>query len=370
MTLRGRILLGLGLVIAVLLGWWFHSTFTWVREDAEAGYQGEALVNDFLAAQRLLQRTGHQAECLRALPATLPPPGDVLVLPRRGRPMARAQAARILAWVERGGLLLAAGTAPGEPGADALFGQFGARMVAASPSRERFAPWRFRLDDTDLAMETAAGVRIQAPGQADDDRAGPGDDVALLRRDLGEGSALLCTDLGCLDNRRIGRLDHADFLCGVADWRPGSKVWIVIRGEAPSAWGWLARNAWPALAALAALCLAGVWAAAPRFGPPMPDPEPARRSFLEHLDACGRYQWRADRGLALLAAAREAFRRRLVQVHPGWAALDPEPLGRRLAQASGLPPDRIARALHHPGPLPPAGFLEAMQTLHHLGNHL
>ena len=52
---------------------------------------------------------------------------------------------------------------------------------------------------------------------------------------------------------------------------------------------------------------------------------------------------------------------------PGWAALEPEALRQRLAHHSGLPGERIARALHLPGAPHAAGFLEAIQTLHHLG---
>jgi hypothetical protein len=369
MSARGYALT-LAAVLAALLGWLFHAQYTWVREEVRVGYQGEALDNDFLAAQRLLQRTGHPAASLRGLGA-LPAPGDVLILPRRGGPMAPPEAARITAWVASGGLLLAAGAEPEAPGAprDALFRSFGVR-VAAAPAPP--APCGLALQGATLRLDLgantlqAAGSRTLAPTAPGERPEPPGQ---LLQRDRGRGRALLCTGLGCLDNDNIQRLDHADFLCAVAAQRPGGRVWIVIRDQAPSAWGWLWAHARPALAALAALLLAALWARAPRFGPPLPDPDPARRSFLEHLDASGRYQWRTGQGHLLLAASRTALLRRLGQAHPGWLHLDPEELARRLAQHAGLPPERIHRALHHPAATH-AGFLEAEQTLHQLRRSL
>jgi hypothetical protein len=358
MRARG-IVLTIVVILAALLGWLFHSRFYWVREDIWAGYQGEALDNDFLAAQRLLQRTGHPAACLRGLPAQLPPPGDVLVLPRRSQPMAPRDAARIAAWVGAGGLLLAEAAdaaTPGSAGQDPLFQILGARLEPGEPS----GVTPFTLGGASLKLDLGGNARIQSPGA----------DGAIVRRDLGQGWALLCTNLRCLDNRHIQAFDHADFLCAVAAQRPAGRVWIVTRDAvAATAWGWLWHHAWPALLALAALCLGAVWAAAPRFGPWLPDPDPARRSFLEHLDACGRYQWRTSQGRPLLAASREAFQRRLGLVHPGWAGLEPDQLCQRLAQRSGLPLDRIDRALHHPA-AHAAAFLEAVQTLHHLGKNL
>jgi hypothetical protein len=351
-----RAVLLLAAVLLALLAWVFHTQLTWVREDTWAGFQGEALGNDFLAAQRLLQRTGHPARCLTGLPSRLPGPGDVLILPRRGRAMAPGDAARVAAWVARGGLLLA--EAPSAEGQDSLFEHFGARLAPALPAP---GPVRFTLGGAELSLDLRGRDRtILAQGA----------EGAIVQRRLGQGAALLSTDLGCLDNDRIQTLDHADFLCGAAGLRPGGQVWIVTRVAAASAWGWLWDHARPVLAALAALVLAGLWAAAPRFGPVEPAPDPARRSFLEHLDACGRYQWRAARGRPLLAAVREAFHRRLARLHPGWAGLEPPELCRRLAQATGLPAERIERALNHPGPVHAPGFLEAVQTLRHLERYL
>jgi len=337
MKARGAVLILL-LVLAAMLGWLFHARFYWAREDTRVGFQGEALDNDFLAAQRLLQRTGHAAACLHGLPAQLPPPGDVLILPRRGA-IAPMETARIADWVASGGLLLAAAAEP----PDSLFGRLGARLTTAPASGAS----EFSLDGTAYQLELAG----------------------MAERELGKGGAVLCSDLRCLANDRIQAFDHADFLCAVASRRPRGGVWIITREVAGSAWAWLWQRAWPALTALAALCLGALWAAAPRFGPALPDPDPARRSFLEHLDACGRYQWRTSQGRPLLAAARAAFLLRLGQLHPGWAGLGPDQLCPRLAQRSGLAPDRIDRALHHPASHA-AEFLEAIQTLHLLGRIL
>jgi hypothetical protein len=265
--------------------------------------------------------------------------------------MGPRDAARVAAWVAAGGLLLAEGVPAAQ---DSLFARFGARLAPERPG----GVYRFTLGGAPLQLGLGPGSVLAH-----------GEDSPIVPCDLGNGRALLCADLGCLDNRRIPAFDHADFLCAVAALRPSGSVWIVTREASTGAWGWLWDHAWPALVALAALGLGALWAAAPRFGPVEPAPDPARRSFLEHLDACGRYQWRTGQGRPLLDACRGAFLRRLGQRHPGWAGLEPGPLCQRLAQRSGLAQDRIERALR-PSQPHPAGFLEAVQTLHQLGKLL
>lgn len=361
MSRAGWILAAAAVALAALLGWSLHREYAWVREDTWAGYQGEARRNPFLAAQRLLERTGHPARSLDRLPDPLPPVTDVLILARRGDPGNAREAARIARWVRAGGLLVAAGAPPEGYGRvrDALFQQFGAAVAGIAPDPTLSRP--ITLDGRTLTVDLGERSRISDPGTP----AG----AALLERPLGAGAAILCADLDGLANNRITRYDHADLLCAVAARRPGAAVWLVIRGDAPGLWAWLARHAGPALASLAVLALAAAWTVAPRFGPLLPAPGPARRSFLEHLDATGRYQWRAGQGRALLDASRAAFRQRLVRARPAWAALDPDPLARRLAEHTGLPRERIDLALHHPA-RHPAEFLDAIRTLRTLGSHL
>jgi hypothetical protein len=277
----------------------------------------------------------------------------VLILPRRTQAMASADAGRITRWVAQGGLLLAEAAPEAGASPDPLFQTLGVRL---DPGPAPAGPDRVALDGAELVLDLGAG-RLQA-----DFPAAP----RLGVRELGRGRAVLCPSLACLENDAIQRLDHADLLCAIAAQRPAGRVWIVTRDLPRSAWGWLRDRAWPVLAALGALCLGGIWAAAPRFGPTLADPDPARRGFLEHLDACGRYQWRNSQGRPLLEASRAAFHQRLGQVRPTWPALEPAELCLRLARHSGLPRDQIDRALHAPGTPHSAAFLEAIRTLHNL----
>jgi hypothetical protein len=350
--------------LVVLLGWLGWRRMGWERVEVPAGLQGEALRNPYLAAQRLLQATGHPASCLDALPATLPPPTDVLILPERGGALGAPSAARLGQWVERGGVLLAAGLEPEERGArrtsDPLFRQFGARLVAPGPETPA-GPAELELGGRRLRADLGRGALLDGAGAPE---------ARLLRVRRGAGAAWLCPSLACLDNVRIRDLDHPDFLCAVAALRPAGHVWIILQLEPDSLWTWLRRRAWPALAALAALLLAGLWAATPRFGPLQADPGLGRRSLLEHLDACGRYLWRQDRGQTLVAAARAAFIRHLDQARPGWERLAPEALAERLAQRAGLPEAQVRRALLDLAPNHPGAYLEAIQTLQRLRKNL
>jgi hypothetical protein len=367
--------------LLALLGWLGWRRMGWEQVEVPAGLQGEALRNDFLAAQRLLAATGHPATCVQGLPHPLPPATDVLILPsRRGAP-APAAAARIADWVARGGLLLAEGMEPEDPAArataDPLFRAFGMRLVPAGPG-DPPDTISSALPGPPLKLDLGRAAKLQpdrrqgagGQGAGGQDAGGQGGvgggPLRLARVPYGRGEAWLCPSLDALGNPRIREQDHPDFLCAVAALRPAGHVWILTQVEPASLWVWLRRRAWPALAALAALAAAAFWATAPRFGPLEAEPALGRRSLMEHLDACGRHQWRSSRGEPLLRASRESFRRHLGRARPGWELLDPEALEARLAQRSGLPAERIRRALAGPAPTHPGGFLEAIQTLHRL----
>jgi hypothetical protein len=85
-----------------------------------------------------------------------------------------------------------------------------------------------------------------------------------------------------------------------------------------------------------------------RFGPILPEAPLARRRWIEHLEAAGRFQWRADRGRALLAAARAAVIDRVRSRHPAWLGLETGALAQRVASACDIEAGEVAAALEAP----------------------
>ena len=388
--MRGRrlaIALGSVLVLAGLVTWALWGRLEWSEREVWTGYSGEARFNDFLACQRLLERLGQPTSSIRGLPGSGRGLGrnDVILLPQRLARTTPGQAAALAAWVRRGGLLVAEGFLPEsrEAGStqDPLFQAFGARIVQVPEWPGAGPAPGPKLADPKAFDEANRQVRVDLDGRSYQVRLGAWRELLdvggqavrtarnasgakLLRYDVGQGRVILCTELACFSNGLIAENDHAAFLSAlVQDWSPDNRAWIVYREEPPSLWGWLRERAGRVLGALAVLIAALLWHTAPRFGPRLPDPQEGRRSLLEHLLACGRFQWSRHSGNALLVATREAAFARIHRAHPSWGHLELQELCTRLSADSGLPEARIARALGTPSFSSPHEFTEAIQTL-------
>jgi len=167
-----------------------------------------------------------------------------------------------------------------------------------------------------------------------------------------------------LVNATIGDADHAEFLVRwVRDGREArAPVWIFFEEDWPSLLTLLVRHARPALVAGAALFLLWLWSSLWRFGPALPAPDPARRRWLEHLEAAGRFHWRQDRGAVLLGALRDELARELGRKRPAWSRLSERECRERLAHASGLSLEEVAHALQGAARAPRA-FSSAVRSL-------
>jgi len=169
----------------------------------------------------------------------------------------------------------------------------------------------------------------------------------LVEVEHGDGVISAITSDEPLVNDTIGNVQNAEF---VVRWlRHGrdelAPVLIFTSTEWPTFWELLTEHGTPALIALAALIAAWLWRSLVRFGPVLPEPDLARRSWLEHLEAAGAFHWRHDRAQGLLAGLRDALRRELALHRPGLARLPERERNAWLAKASGLPEAEVAHAL-------------------------
>ena len=169
-------------------------------------------------------------------------------------------------------------------------------------------------------------------------------------------------------NASLQSYDHAELLLGLADLnREATAILIVQRPDVPTWYAALWAMAPLCLAALAVALLLWAWAAVRSFGPRLPEPDLARRSLLEHVNASSRWLWKTGKGRSDLAGGgarsdREDFAAALARSAktaaaaenrtPGAAIqVDAGRSGRRLAQrgvaaAGGIhPPDpNLAKA--------------------------
>lgn len=382
---RGPLFALLAVALLAAVGLLLTANLERVPQRVWVGWQGEARSNPYLAAKRFLDRSGWPTDCFHGLPlGTLTAPDrGLLILPQRTLRLSPGQVAALAGFVERGGLLLAAGAwdevEGTREGQDPLFAAFGARKLASDWSErvrgltpKELQAWHaaHRTVRVQLAG-TAFEVRLD-PGSRLEDRSGRalsalGDDLGpkVLVAARGKGLAVLFTDLDWLQNGSLGAHDHAAFLEAIAGLAgpPFGRAALVIREEAPSLAGWLREKAPAALALAAVLVALALWSAMPRFGPLRVDAPEARRSLLEHLAACGRFQWRLEDGRSLLKAARQAALDRIGRSHPAWTALAPDALCQRIAAETGLSEAKVFRALRYDRHPDPHGFTEAIQTL-------
>jgi hypothetical protein len=167
-----------------------------------------------------------------------------------------------------------------------------------------------------------------------------------------------------LVNDTLGSADHAEFVVRwLRDGREaGVPVWIFFEEEWPSFFALLRRNAAPALLGAAALFALWLWRSLWRFGPALPPPDLARRRWLEHLEAAGRFHWRQDRGRTLLDSLRADLQRELERRHPAWQRLPERERMERIARASDLSLEQVAHALLDVARAP-RSFIAAVRSL-------
>lgn len=168
----------------------------------------------------------------------------------------------------------------------------------------------------------------------------------LVEVDHGAGVISALTSDDPLLNDSIGDAQHAEFLVRWLRHGRDGRVPIAIFHSAvwPSLWTLIERAWLPAIVAAGLLLAAWLWRSLVRFGPVLPEPALARRRWLEHLEAAGWFQWRQDRGAALLADLRADLARELSRRRPGLARLPEAERFERLAQAASLSREEVAHA--------------------------
>jgi hypothetical protein len=378
------------------------------RREVEVprGRSIEAIRNKYLALSRLLERMGHPVSAQRELAklAQLPEPPATVFLPLNRAALGAQRSQALLDWVARGGhLVVVTYTVWGVPEDEDRYDTEQDVIVSGRPDLllDRFG---LRQRHVDSAPFTSEHPAVEAETEELPEEAGPpptpptlgdllrgdfngasretayatieeGDEPLALEFDAdfwwddtlsqavwtvagdagahlvevehGEGRIAALTSDEPLANATLGLADHAEF---VVRWlREGrdvrAPVWIFSAAEWPSLPELMRRHAAPVLVAGAALFALWLWRASFRFGPALPAPDGARRRWLEHLEAAGRFHWRQDRGRVLLGSLREDLLRDLERRRPAWPRLPEAERWERLAHASGLTPEQVVNAL-------------------------
>ncbi len=340
--------------------------------EFQVGFHGEAAANRYLAAQRLLERMGIEVRSLKLGElSSLPPHNGTLILPTERRTLSRERTRLLKRWVDQGGhLIVVTWTLWDEEDRreDPLLDPLGFRQYAQLEGVESV-----------LALASVSGREQPLSVQHDprfrfedrEDRATwsieDANGTHLLQAPVLQGTLTALTDDLFMTNYTIAEHDHAELMYRLArtDGRTGP-VWIVFAEEWPGPWQLLWENGWAVVVALAFLISSWIWMRSRRFGPLLPDPPRDRRSLMEHIEASGRFHWRHAGARMLADASRGALMERVRLRHPGWLALSPAELAKRLGESADVPLWRINRALAFRPELEPEHFAEDVATMEQL----
>jgi hypothetical protein len=296
------------------------------------------------------------------------PPNGTLVLPDRRDSIAPNERRRLLAWVEAGGHLIVEDEDHRRP--DPLLDAL-AIQRKATPNPGSAAVLEVRLPHAPGPMKVGmhALQTLEAPQAQFSVRGKAATHLVHFARGRGQVTAL--NDLAFLRNGAIGTHDHAEFLWQLVRFQPDTAaVFVFDNPQKLSLAGWLAGNAWPALAAAVGLLALWLWHVAPRFGPLAPDPEPARRRLLDHLRASGRFQWSTGGAATLAESAREAALRRVARAQADFAGLDAREREARLNQSFGLTAAEARRVLRPAQNLAIHEFVTGMRVFQRIHERL
>jgi len=378
MNVRPLLIGGVVIVCLALATAWIFTNFESRTETEDTGFSGKARRDQWLAAQRLLQRMGAKATAVRSLPelASLPA-SATLVLPMGRQSLNVQSRISLLNWVNRGGRLVVEAEPLYQP--DAILDMFGVqrkpvKRAQGEEGKNNLADKMPRqivkidlppeLDPVEVLLGRSMDLQARNPIARFGDR---GATTAMLLK-FGSGHVLALSELDVFSNRLIGQYDHAEFLWRIVQVDNGTpSVFFFSDPKKLSLFEWLGANAWSALAGGGLFLALWLWSAVPRLGPIAPDAERSRRRLLDHLRASGRFLWVHGGSQLLVDAARDACLRRIARVHPDLIA-SPEPeRSVRLQELIGLDAGQSRQLFAPTAPTRMIDFLLAIrlyQTIH------
>lgn len=356
------------------------------KKRRTTGYKGEARSNAFLAAQRLLEKQGHDVEKRSGLGDLDYTTSVVFLAPSSLNTAGRAK--RLMEWVEQGGhlvFMVSGGEKSGNDfhmpdesvswsmfdeessGVEHMFAELGVKVEGWPTEPETPLPSSISRDDWEAMAEKdrvllgsevsefqPAARKLEIRHWADkalihkvDYRGDVGsadkpseNKHRFLSLAHGSGRVTVLGDARPLRNRYIGQADHAHLLTDLVDLsRPGTVVFTNGAGEGFFSLVW--RYFWMAVVAVIVAVVFWLWKNLPRFGPVQDLPESGMREYLGQVRGIGRFLWRHKRDDAMLGAMRRNISRRLALT----SGEHHEGIFEQLAETTGLGVEQVIEAM-------------------------
>jgi hypothetical protein len=340
---------------------------SYTTRTEETGYKGKAKLDAYLAAARFLERMDHEVINKPGWPdldnvSAMLIPASVLT--------SDAYVREVKEWVQGGGHLICL-----LENAESYQDDWRKRMGVRYSYEEVPKPLEGWLKEEGVTL-TKDGKNVEVkslPVDGEDYEVfvdsevgiqeGEQSRLAMAQIRVGEGIVTVMADARPFRNRYIGDNDHAELLLALVDMSPYEGAVAIIRDGGLSLWTMLWRHGWPALIGLLVLTVVWLWKNMPRFGPMRREEEPThQRDYDHHLEALGDFQWRLDKGQALLRPLRDSVLERALRLggqHHGdvfeW-----------MAQRAGITRERAERAMTHERPSDPTSFTRLVADLQQL----
>lgn len=357
------VLLAVAAVLLAGVGWWVHANFEYVTTEVPEPPRGQAIYDPLYAASLALKDYGAKTTVtpffdLRKMTLN---PDDTLVFYSDVRTLAPYEVSWLKNWVQLGGHLVVQ-LPLGDEVTPPLLHSFG---IYTQPIQEWVCPkLGFEPGSTEGMADVcgSAGVR----GSADDYAYSLSNGTTLVyaEKTLGRGWLAVVSSMRFMENEQLKYPADLGLMLRVV--QPGSsagRIFLVYSLDEPGLPMLMLKYGWPALAALAVLLAAALFAAAPRFGPLRPAAAPVRRALLEHLGAAGETLWRRGGERGLYDAVCEDMLLTLRRRHPAASATRGKELLGALTEITGLPRLEVRRALAQDGDDLRHGFVQRIATL-------
>ncbi len=337
---------------ATIYAAWFYTTHEKQFRHEFTGYRGEARVNDFLAADLLLNELGVEAESRSALTPSewLPDSNDTIISRMSTSIAVQPERDLLTRWVTNGGHLVLLPPIEESGLTDDFLTVFGFRFteieendddeqVATSVSDEDDYEYIVDLDGTWLRIESVGDFTLRA--ELTDSQG-----TVATRRNWGEGYVTVVANANYFTNYFIDQSSHARLLMdSVAGYVDPGKVWLIYESTYPSLWQVIWNNAPYVVSGLAIVLLLWLWSIMPKFGPAIQPEAAVRRSIIEHISAAGHFVWRNHGAKALAGSSTAAVMHEAESRHPGIGRLSPENQARQIAKLTGLSAQEIMDVL-------------------------
>lgn len=323
----------------------------YTEKEREIGFKGKARLNSWLAAERFASEVGDYEVNSHASWSVPNPDDAVWFLPTSvlGNESFTTQVEQ---WVDDGGhLVLLAEHADSqsndwykfhdapryEKALHQMLSRFEMTLKEDLPSKAD----KIELEGEEFLVDAAADSSVVLAG---------GEPSIFATTTRSDGRLSILMDGRLFRNRWIGDKDHAGLLNALIKIASFGGSISFTRGAGLSLWALLVEKLWMVLMALGVLIVLWLWKNFARFGPLESAVDaPVLRGYEHHLEAMGDFQWRVDRAVSLLAPLRAQIVERGERLSSR-AGRSNEDLFQFLADRSGIPRERVFRALAEPAP--------------------